>query len=231
MKKTLITATLIAALATAPAVLAEDSYTIELADGFASGNGNYNGWTMSLTDRFFDATASATESPDLGDLSSVLLNSVTINNRTDAGGSQTFGSVYLAVYLYSADKTTGTFVGISNNVATNGNLNGSNTFTFSDVTLDPNEQYQYLFVTSNDTTTLSTFDGYKSVAHQFGLNVANINATLPSGDGTYKGSGLNDWEGSYMPNVSVGVSVTPEPTTATLSLLALAGLCARRRRK
>ena len=186
---------------------------------------------MKLTDSFLDATASATDETDLGALSSVVLNSVTINNRTDAGGSQTFGSVYLAVYLYSADKTTGTFVGISNNVATNGNLNGSNTFTFSDVTLDPNEQYQYLFVTSNDTTTLSTFDGYKSVAHQFGLNVANINATLPSGDGTYKGSGLNDWEGSYMPNVSVGVSVTPEPTTATLSLLALAGLCARRRRK
>ena len=30
---------------------------------------------------------------------------------------------------------------------------------------------------------------------------------------------------------SVAYSVTPEPTTATLSLLALAGLCARRRRK
>ena len=229
MKKTLITATLIAALATAPAVLAEDSYTIELADGFASGNGNYNGWTMSLTDRFFDATASATESPDLGDLSSVLLNSVTINNRTE--GSQTFRNVYLAIYQYSGNNTTGTFIGVSNEIATNGDLGGSNTFTFTDVTLDPNDQYQYLFVTSNDAATLATFDGYKSVSAQFGLNVKNINAALPPGDGTYTSRDLNSWQGNYMPNVGISVSATPEPTTATLSLLALAGLCARRRRK
>lgn len=32
-------------------------------------------------------------------------------------------------------------------------------------------------------------------------------------------------------NITLAVSPTPEPTTATLSLLALAGLCARRRRK
>ncbi len=230
MKRTLITSALIAALA-APAVMAQDTaeqtsdYTIGLKSGYASGDGNYNGWTMALTDSFLDATET-----NLGTLSSVVLDSVTINNRTS--GDQTSGSVYLAVYLYSEDYTTGTFVGVSDNVATNGNVNGSNTFTFTDVTLVPNEQYQYLFVTSNDTTTLATFEGYKSVAHQFGLNVANITGgTLPTGDGTYKGNGLDTWESSYMPNVSVAVSVTPEPTTATLSLLALAGLCARRRRK
>ena len=42
-----------------------------------------------------------------------------------------------------------------------------------------------------------------------------------------------DLEGSNGKSVLGGISyeVTPEPTTATLSLLALAGLCARRRRK
>ncbi len=61
--------------------------------------------------------------------------------------------------------------------------------------------------------------------------MSNIKQGLPKGDGVYMVNGLNSWAGFYMPNVEVSLSATPEPTTATLSLLALAGLCARRRRK
>ena len=53
-------------------------------------------------------------------------------------------------------------------------------------------------------------------------------------EGTLTGeSVVFDLEGSNGKSVLGGISyeVTPEPTTATLSLLALAGLCARRRRK
>ena len=39
------------------------------------------------------------------------------------------------------------------------------------------------------------------------------------------------YKGSHALNLVVGGKPTPEPTTGTLSLLALAGLCARRRRK
>ena len=39
------------------------------------------------------------------------------------------------------------------------------------------------------------------------------------------------YHGSHALNLVVGGKPTPEPTTGTLSLLALAGLCARRRRK
>ena len=43
----------------------------------------------------------------------------------------------------------------------------------------------------------------------------------------------NETDGFYvaLQGGSISYQVTPEPTTATLSLLALAGLCARRRRK
>lgn len=53
-------------------------------------------------------------------------------------------------------------------------------------------------------------------------------------DYTFKAGeiGFTGYEhGSYALNLVVGGSPTPEPTTGTLSLLALAGLCARRRRK
>lgn len=240
MKKTLITSTLIAALA-APAVMAQDTteqtsdYTIGLGSGASyntGANGNYYGWTMALTGSYLDATAATTDAPALGALSSVLLDSVTINNRTS--GSQTYHEVYLAIYEYAESGTTGTFIGVSDNTATNNQVNGSNTFTFTDVTLAPDKQYQYLFVTSNDTTTLETYNGYTSVASNFGLELGQFSTQtpLPGGDDLYTNGQLTGTQsGEYMANVSIGVSVTPEPTTATLSLLALAGLCARRRRK
>ena len=238
MKKTLITSTLIAALA-APAVMAQDTteqtsdYTIGLGSGASYGaNGNYYGWTMALTGSYLDATAATTDAPALGDLSSVLLNSVTINNRTS--GTQTYHEVYLAVYEYAGSGTAGSFIGVSNNTATNDQVNGSNTFTFTDVTLAPDKQYQYLFVTSNDETTLATYNGYTSVASNFGLTLGQFSTQppLPGGVDLYTNGQLTGIQsGEYMAKVSIGVSATPEPTTATLSLLALAGLCARRRRK
>lgn len=49
----------------------------------------------------------------------------------------------------------------------------------------------------------------------------------------HKGTGYTDVETNAAPLVSLGITTAPipEPTTATLSLLALAGLAARRRRK
>lgn len=75
----------------------------------------------------------------------------------------------------------------------------------------------------------------------WGTAVTNsFSASIPGGWGTYKGSGINSWEGQYVPvttvtlsknDISEEIPVVPEPTTATLSLLTLAGLAARRRRK
>ena len=43
--------------------------------------------------------------------------------------------------------------------------------------------------------------------------------------------GRTDWQPPVMSNLSISTPAVPEPTTATLSLLALARLAARRRRK
>lgn len=64
--------------------------------------------------------------------------------------------------------------------------------------------------------------------------VGNNTYTIFKIEGTLTGEtfGVDITTNNAKPAItSIAYSVTPEPTTATLSLLALAGLCARRRRK
>ena len=67
------------------------------------------------------------------------------------------------------------------------------------------------------------------------INVAaavNSNMILPKGDGIVWNTAYNQWSGQNMAAVTFNAApAVPEPTTATLSLLALAGLAARRRRR
>lgn len=222
---------LLAALASAPA-MADDTYTISMDTTTGTQNyGNYNGWTMTLTESYLDTTLNDQEAALA--TTSVLLNSVSLQKRTD--GSASGNTAYLAIYEYDSDGTVGTFVGVSTNTVTDNTVSQTpayNTFEFSGVTLDATKQYQYLFVTTNSTDTLSSFTGYQGSAVKLGFSITAVGSTLDTGDGIYTTSALNGWQtGNYMPNVSISVTATPEPTTATLSLLALAGLCARRRRK
>ena len=222
MKKTLA-----ALMALCGVVMGETSdFTSSITTGNA-GNGTYYGATIKLTDSFVSTTfsdSSITELPDI-----LTLDAITFYSRTS--GSQAGGTVYLAVYKYEADSKTGAFVGLSTNSVQANTLNASLTFNFSDVTSSSKQQYQLLFVNDSSTATnIATFDGYKEHGAGIGLNVLQ-QSSLPSGDGTYKGTGINDWEGMYIPKVTIATSSVPEPTTAALSLLALAGLAARRRRK
>ena len=227
MKKSLITTALLAAMTMLSPVMADDEFTVTTGDGYDQDRGNYYGFTISMVDTFLDATS--TSGSDLASFDEVVLNSLSLQRRTQ--GNPSGHTVYLAVYEYSADATTGTFVGVSSNSVTDNAVGGWSTFNFTDVTIDPDKQYQYVFVTTNDAGSLTSFADYKNNSSQFGFEMSNMTQGLPHGDGVYKGNDLNSWEGFYMPNVEVSLSATPEPTTATLSLLALAGLCARRRRK
>ena len=216
---------LLAALASAPA-MADDTYTIGIATNTTSGSyGNYYGWTMTLTESYLDTTLNDQEA-ELA-TTSVLLNSVSLQKRVD--GDLSNNTAYLAIYEYVGNGNVGTLVGVSTNTVTEDTVSQTpayNTFEFSGVTLDATKQYQYLYVSTNNTDALSTFSGYQANAVKFGCQLTN-----DLEEGLYKDNGLNSTEGNYMPNVSFSVTATPEPTTATLSLLALAGLCARRRRK
>lgn len=91
---------------------------------------------------------------------------------------------------------------------------------------------------STKNTSVSLANGTNEAKHQttFAVN-GNITVaagssatlTLTADNVTYYETGSNTLVG--FDGMSIDYSATPEPTTATLSLLALAGLCARRRRK
>ena len=191
------------------------------------GNGNYYGCTFELRDAFVATTPTLSTEPTIH--VHLTLDSITFYTRTS--GTQESRTAYLALYEYTADNTTGAFVALSSNAVTANALNSEITFNFEDVIIDTTKQYQMLFVDSSSTAeNVASFEGYKNHGVSVGINVLQ-QGSLTSGDGTYKGTGINSWEGNYIPKVTVKTSNIPEPTTATLSLLALAGLAARRRRR
>ena len=227
MKKTLI------ALMALASVAAADTYTSSTpGKSSAAAQGNYYGCTLAPANSTYlttDVTA------DLGELN---LDSMTLLTRSS--GSSTV-DMKVAVYTYVGDNTIGTYLGSSSSTGTTVANNATITLTFSDITIDPTARYMFLFVKADATDEiLATFDGYKSVATNWGISVTNsFSSQIPSGWGTYKGKEINSWEGNYIPVTTLTMSTieapitpsVPEPATATLSLLALAGLAARRRRK
>ncbi len=222
MKKTIIALLALSGLAMA------DTYTASTPEKSAAGaQGNYNGFTLA----FDNSTYLTTTVPAGTELN---LDSITLQSRT---GSDTYGDMKVAVYEYVGDGTVGTFLGTSSTVQYAANT--TFTLTFDGITVNSSDRYQFLYVNATaDDATLGTFDGYKAAAMKWGTSVTNSFSTyIPGGWGTYKNNTLNSWEGQYIPVTTVTLSTptvapaVPEPTTATLSLLALAGLAARRRRK
>lgn len=124
----------------------------------------------------------------------------------------------LKVQVYDGANLLGT----SNEVSysfddTKANSFGVGTFTFTDaLTLTSDSQYTFKLV---DATTLNQYTGNVYLA-QFRTNTSGGNG------GQIDGQAYN---GDY-PVISIATMTVPEPTTATLSLLALAGLAARRRK-
>ncbi len=98
---------------------------------------------------------------------------------------------------------------------------GGNTSTISGSIAWDGDSYT-LTVSSSAITETTTYDlGLSSI------DVSALMITLEGGD-----NGGQDWdETPSVTNLTITGNVIPEPATATLSLLALAGLAARRRRK
>ena len=227
MKKTLI------ALMALASVAAADTYTSSTPGKSAdTAQGNYYGFTLSPANTTYlttDIPAGVTE---------LNLDSMTLLTRSSGNSSV---DMKVAVYAYDGDNTVGTYLGSSSSTGTTIENNATITLNFSGVTIDPTARYQFMFVKAEATDlTLSTFEGYQSASTNWGISVTNsFGAQIPGGWGTYKGNGINSWEGNYVPVTTLTMStvgapespVVPEPATATLSLLALAGLAARRRRR
>ncbi len=219
MKKTIIALMALAGLAAA------ETYTASTPAKSGDGaQGNYYGFTLA----FDNSTYLTTDVPANLEL---MLDSITLLSRSSGA---TAAAMKVAVYKYTGDSTTGTFLGVSTNTIENAAGNTTYTLSFDGITVNSSERYQFLFVNGGTTEDLTTFDGYKAASMAWGVSVTNsFSAQIPGGWGTYKGNGINSWEGNYIPVTTITLSTpaVPEPTTATLSLLALAGLAARRRRK
>ncbi len=220
MKKTLIALMALASFAAA------ETYTASTPPKSSSGaQGYYYGFTLSFDNAAFLTT-------DVPSDTELVLDSITLQTR--AGGYATTAAMQVAVYKYTGDATTGTFLGVSSTVLQDVASDTTYTVTFEDIMVSSSDRYQFLFVDANTTEDLSTFDGYKAAAMVWGVSLTDSFSTqIPGGWGTYRSNGINSWERNYIPVTTVTLStpVVPEPTTATLSLLALTGLAARRRRK
>ena len=220
------------ALSMGAALADTQEFTKEFTTTISSGTNNkggYYGACFNLTNSTFASTVLEGQSITLP--SEVELTSISFTAPGD--GSSSLTSAKLAIYEHTRDGTTGNFIAISENVVT-WSAGNAITFNFGDsITLSPSAKIQCLFVVSTATADdVKTFEGYKNNSGTMRIVVGNQNGDLPSGFGTYTSNTINTWESKYLPQVTIKTQISvPEPTTATLSLLALVGLVTRRRRQ
>ncbi len=232
MKKTLIalmalTGAAITEAATLSSYYTDDNETKQVTLDEVLGNSEANASALadSLTADTIVAKTNVTFTLDtstmlfdgakLGDtvtLNSLVLASGAANTYyvNEATNNQRYATITLSGVTYTSDKqvaaiTSGTYGTLTYT------FTGDNAFTF----------------TVGDSLAIE-LNSEEGVYHsQFGV----FQGQTGSGDITCQKYDTAPGTGSWQPAVKLNVAAVPEPTTATLSLLALAGLAARRRRK
>ena len=247
MKKTLITLMALAGLA----IGAESyDYSLTLSTGAKSNQGNnYYGFTIALGTSYGAITTTMGEQLITSmneDMTQYALNTITLTTRS--GNNDGADPIKIAIYKYTSDGAVGDFVGLSTTSAEYPGALKDVDFSFENVTLAADTRYQFLFVAADTTVQTLTdmtaegstlFSNYQAAAKSWDISVTDNNGgqTLTAGWGTYGNNAAGGHAGQYLPCVQLATTVTskyeyvPEPATATLSLLALAGLAARRRRR
>lgn len=226
MMKTL----LITALAAASVACATE-YTTSITGTSLDQWGDSAGFTLSLT-----GYADYTTTPNLDALTTptVYLTSLKVVNTTSTTIDDSSAGVGLAVYEVGDGDTT-TFVGLSDiQVDAVCTQNGSITFTFDNLALGTDTTYKFFYVNANaDSASLA--DGSMTLGEvDRTWAVQLVKSSSQASSNVYRNNGSTTIGNSWMANVTLTTTDTlavPEPATATLSLLALAGLAARRRRK
>lgn len=221
MKKTLI-----ALLATATCAMGSD-LTFATAPANQGNGGKYCGVAFTLgsadTERF-TVTGDLTEQ--------VILNTITLTERTNYDFSDSF-----QLYITDANNV---FLGASS-AYTKAVGSDEAVFTFSSsITLNTSDTYYaYIWFTSyNEVNTWVAGETVVGSGKFFTVpNVAAAGGSLTTDNASNWGllSGQKVMASTgFAPVMSISataIPTVPEPTTATLSLLALAGLAARRRRR
>lgn len=198
-------------------------YTLTVKDQNALNGGGYNAFMMALNNACFTMT------PELVGTTTVTLDNMTIMLRSSGGNSEP-SAMKIAIY----DEAWG-FVGLSNE-ATGSTRGETYTLSFTNVTLDVDTSYRYVFMSSSVSADQLSEGGDPDDSLQIANQIAVYQATGAAAM-LYATKNMNTATSEgYVPAVSFSISTptspaVPEPATATLSLLALAGLAARRRRK
>lgn len=231
---------LITALAAACTALAQQSIETQIDPEATRDNFNICGWTQSLTNSYMTQS-------DLDTSVLYTLNSISIKERNNNSSS-----MKIAVFENTSSNslTLGNLVGVSSACSATTTTNTFTSFDFSSssITLDLNKNYAFIFVTADSNITsaddISIGNGINAPLSQRGVKVVNgseLDLSKITGSSGYVnnyGNYVNDYT-AWLPDVKFEITKTdtptspavPEPATATLSLLALAGLAARRRRK
>lgn len=243
MKKTVI-----ALLALAGVAVGED-YTFTTSNTSITSASNYwgNGVALVLDPDAANSRLTTTVSPDgaaMGDFDTVGLSSITINIRD----LQNSAGIKLAL-----TNSSGMILTLSDNAVTS---TGDQTWTFSNTTVSTTDTLYFVYTALENENavvgyTLTTGGDGKVTKDEVTGDITNVSDLIMCGAASLANYGANNTAGvqtlaflgtnnsrnfslnnvQYAPYVTVVTTATiPEPTTATLSLLALAGLAARRRR-
>lgn len=137
------------------------------------------------------------------------------------------------VYLYITDES-GTILDISSATAVSANTNANSTgdavtFTLDCDNIQANTNYRAWFMGTDSGYTVESTTGVKTITTTDNLvELRTTKALATTGDLKLLTDASGSTANSTLSNMSI--KAIPEPATATLSLLALAGLAARRRR-
>lgn len=240
MKKTIIALFAMAGLAMATEQLGSFEQTTN------DNQGGYVGFTFNLSDSWLTASPAVTDEYSALELTSITLQGAEtwyrLYNANNDSGLVILNSSNAVVGKSNWDPTIGSKVGSSYALTYSfltTTIVGETTNTDSSLTLDLDTNYKVI-VYGNKTafdnltvgTTITSFAGSQNPTEAAPIVAGGLRIDFTDGgtSGVMLGSG-GSLDGTALPVVSISGKLVPEPTTATLSLLALAGLAARRRRK
>lgn len=216
-----------------------DVTTVSSSYEVLNGQDQAHGFILSLSDLFMEYSGG--ELGETFELASVTLQS------SNTGTSAVAASAKLVIFERQGKDAFGSYVALSESA----NFQvGDTTYNFSEsVTLDTSKQYQFFFVAADTASTVfttatdikSAYSGVAAMTRFDKFDVQNASNygkdyTLPQGDGILWNKDYTGWSGQNMAvvtltSVPTSAPAVPEPTTATLSLLALCGFAVHRRRK
>lgn len=167
--------------------------------------GDYYGFTLSLSDVYMVTTPQA----DFPQNGTVILNSITLQNRTvETTQPQVAPSMKVAIYTQNHE-----FVGLSTETFLTGK-GKSNTYVFMGVELDTKTKYTFIFVSPDVTTEfLATHEGLPPVGKRVRYGLELFSYTSGKGadsDCLFLNKALNNYQtGSFLPVVTFQTFIVP----------------------